>query len=408
MESCVRIADTVFMLIAYATIYDATSTASGFSSYNGVGYHMGKALAGAGLELDYLGPLRERFAFAFYPKQVLVRRFIKKVYNRHREPLACRDYSRQIARKISPARHDLVFSSLSVGSQPVAYLDTKLPIVIWTDSTLASAVGFYPDLVPEKAVWSNLQNGLHNERQAVNRASLLIYSSEWARQEAIRQYQLSPDKVKVVPFGANQEHEPDREQVERLIATRPTDVCRLLFVGMDWYRKGGEVALRAAEHLHRRGVAVELTLVGSSPGNGQALPDYVHPMGLITRRTPEGARKLDELFGRSHFLILASRADASPHVLVEANSYGVPCASSNVGGISSIIRDGANGRLFPAEADSERYAEWIAETFSRADGYRSLARSSFAEYESRLNWRVAGKSVAVLLRELIKPVDASA
>jgi len=392
------------MRLAYATIYDATTTAAGFSSYNGVGYHMAKSLLRAGLDLDYLGPLRETYAPIFLAKQLFIRKFVKRVYNRHRETRACRDYSRQIGAKLlRQGPYDVVFSGLSVGSQPVAYLQTKVPIVIWTDSTLASAVNFYPDFVPQRMVWSNLQAGLENEREAVKRAALLIYSSDWARREAIQQYSLDPDKVKVVPLGANEEHTPPRSMIEQLVTSRPTDVCRLLFVGMDWHRKGGDIALAVAEELHRRGVRVELTLVGSAPTDGRTLPSYVRPMGLITRRTGEGARTLDELFARSHFLILASRADASPHVLVEANSFGVPCASTNVGGIPSIISDDVNGRMFSKDATASQYANWIAFVFSRPEVYRAMAMSSFDEYEARLNWTTSGQSVARLLDELVHP-----
>jgi glycosyltransferase involved in cell wall biosynthesis len=389
------------MRIAFATIYDATTTSSGFSSYNGVGYHMGRALTRAGLDLDFLGPLKEPFAWLFYPKQMVAQRYLHKVYNRHREVLACKSYSRQISRALKGGNHDVLFSALSVGSQPVAYVRTEKPIVIWTDSTLASAVDFYPDMDRKGAIWSNLQSGLKNEREAVKRAALVIYSSEWARREAIQQYSLDPDKVKVVAFGANAEAEPDRQAILKFIEQRPTDTCRLLFVGMDWVRKGGAVALRTAEILHQRGIKVELTLVGSQPSDGAPLPEYVKPMGLITRRTQEGAAKLDELFARSHFLILASKADASPHVLVEANSYGVPCASSDVGGIPSIIHDSRNGRVFPAGSDPVKYADWIAEVFSNPNTYRQLAIDSFDEYRARLNWTTAGVQVAGLLKDLV-------
>jgi glycosyltransferase involved in cell wall biosynthesis len=208
--------------------------------------------------------------------------------------------------------------------------------------------------------------------------------------------------VKVAPLGANADDEPDRQTVEHAISRRPTDVCRLLFVGMDWFRKGGEVALQTAEHLHKNGVKVELTLVGSEPADLSRLPDYVKPMGLITRRTPEGAAKLAELFSRSHFLILASKADAFGQVLVEANSFGVPCCSSDVGGIPSIMRNDINGRMFSANSDGAAYGSWIAEVFADPDRYRAMALSSYNEYRSRLNWSTAGMQVASMLTDLVR------
>lgn len=395
------------MRIAFATIYDATSLRSGFSSYNGVGYHMGRSLAGAGASVDYLGPLREPFFPFTYAKQRLIRKLVGRGYNRHREIFACRSYSRQIERKLAArADCDVLLSGLSVGSQPIAYVETKLPIVIWTDSTLSSAVGFYPDLCPAKTYWPNLMSGLRNEREAYSRAAMAIFSSEWARHDAIRQYALDPARVKVVPFGPNLEP-ASREAVHASIESRqqpsPDRVCRLLFVGMEWHRKGGDIAVEVASIMHRRGIPVELTLVGRPPPSDHQLPRFVQMMGLLTRQTAGAPELLSRLYARSHFLVLPSRADASPHVLIEANAFGVPCATSNVGGIPSIIRDGVNGRIFPGGADPAAYAEWLCTVFSDAAAYTRLAQSCFSEYESRLNWPAAGRAVFSLVDALIHP-----
>src|SRR5438128_250241 len=77
-----------------------------------------------------------------------------------------------------------------------------------------------------------------------------------------------------------------------------------------------------------------------------ALPDYVHNLGFVSKTTQEGRRRLDELFGSSHLLILPSRAEACAMVLAEANAYGLPCAATNVGGIPTAIRDESNGLIF--------------------------------------------------------------
>jgi glycosyltransferase involved in cell wall biosynthesis len=68
-----------------------------------------------------------------------------------------------------------------------------------------------------------------------------------------------------------------------------------------------------------------------------------------------------------------------------------------VGGVPTVVRDGKNGKTFPLEARASAYADYIADLFARPTDYEALALSSFAEYESRLNWAVAGRSVAALL-----------
>ena len=387
--------------IGFATSHDCTNTASGFSAINAVGYYMGKSLQTLQSRVSYFGPLAERFEYYFKAKQVWRSKVSKIGYNRHREPTLVRGYSRQIDRLADEANVDVIVSSVSRGSQPVAFAKTKKPVVIWTDSALASAVDFYPDLRWSVQDRRNLQDGLNNERAALDRCDLLIYSSQWARQDAVAKYKLDPAKIKVVPFGANFECNRTEADVEQLVAARPTDVCRLLFIGADWHRKGGDIALAAAEELHRMGVKVELTLVGGQPPVSGALPPYVRSLGFIHKADPQGAQRMYDLIARSHFFMLPSRADCSPHVLNEACSFGVPCLTSNVGGIPEIIRDGANGKTFAPSASPADYASFACGVMTDYRAYTAMARQTFSEYQTRLNWTTAGQRVVELLRELL-------
>jgi hypothetical protein len=76
------------------------------------------------------------------------------------------------------------------------------------------------------------------EQAALNRCCLAIYSSEWAASTALRHYAVDARKVKVVPFGANVDGLQSPDEVARITSGKSADVCRLLFVGVDWIRKG--------------------------------------------------------------------------------------------------------------------------------------------------------------------------
>ena len=55
---------------------------------------------------------------------------------------------------------------------------------------------------------------------------------------------------------------------------RGTDICRLLFLGVDWHRKGGDIALAVAELLNQKGIRTELDIVGcNTPRIYQPLQD---------------------------------------------------------------------------------------------------------------------------------------
>jgi len=185
------------------------------------------------------------------------------------------------------------------------------------------------------------------------------------------------------------------------LESRPRDKCKLLFLGVDWFRKGGDIALEVTKQLNQAGFSAELTVVGCLPVVDGSLPNCVKVLGFINKSTKDGREQLDRLISESHFLILPSTADCTPIVFCEANSFGVPCISTNVGGIPTVIKDGLNGKLFSLDAEIYDYCKYISDIFSNYSQYQCLALSSFNEYQTRLNWSVAGKTVKRLLSELI-------
>jgi glycosyltransferase involved in cell wall biosynthesis len=79
----------------------------------------------------------------------------------------------------------------------------------------------------------------------------------------------------------------------------------------------------------------------------------------------------------------------------------VPSLATNVGGIPTAVRNDLNGRTFAINADAREYCSYISNLFFNYAQYKDLALSSFNEYESRLNWSVAGRTVKKLFEELI-------
>jgi glycosyltransferase involved in cell wall biosynthesis len=384
------------MRIAYVTPFDARNL-SGRKNWSGLGYYIAQTLKNQSISLDYIGPLEDRLALQVVHKfKSVYYKFWIRNHIKDSEPLILRDYARQISEKLSSIKADIVFSA---SSNSIAYLECDQPIVFWGDATFAGLVNFYPqysNLSQESSEnWHNL------ERLALKKCKLAIYASEWAAQTAIEHYHADPAKVKVVPFGANIDSCKTISEIENLIESRPSNQCKLLFLGVDWYRKGGDVALKVAERLNNLGLATELKVVGCQPIVEGTLPSFVKPLGFISKSSRAGKERINQLIAESHFLILPSMAECYGVVFCEANSLGVPCISRRVGGIPTIIKDNLNGKLFDRNSDSTEYCEYIENVFTNYTQYKTLALSAFNEYESRLNWRVAGQKIKELLMTII-------
>lgn len=374
------------------TTYDAMD----IGTWSGSGYYIAQSLKNQSISLEYIGPLREKYSLLFKGKQYSYNRLLNKRYLRDREPLILKDYAHQVSRRLSGINIDIVFSP---GTIPIAYLECDQPIVFWTDATFAGMINFYPN-------WSNLckdtiKNGNAMERSALNRCRLAIYSSEWAAQTAVDYYKIDRSKVKVVPYGANIECNRSFDDIRKIVNARPSNKCKLLFLGVDWLRKGGDIALEIAKELNESGLETELTIVGCQPTIDEPMPNFIRSLGFISKSKERGLNKIISLLAESHFLILPSRAEAFGIVFCEANSFGVPCLSTNVGGIPTVIKDGLNGKTFSKDANITEYCTYISNLFSNYSQYKNLALSSFNEYQFRLNWSATGQTVKKLLVELI-------
>ena len=78
-------------------------------------------------------------------------------------------------------------------------------------------------------------------------------------------------------------------------------VCRLLFVGTDWGRKGGAIALQVLRRLQGLGVQARMTLVGAAPPEPVDLPG-VEFVGQPHKNLPEHRNRLNSALSGSELL----------------------------------------------------------------------------------------------------------
>jgi glycosyltransferase involved in cell wall biosynthesis len=390
------------MKIAYVNTYDVLNT-SGWTKHNignyGSNFYIYKTLVEQGISIENIGNFSKKYSWLTRGKWSFYRYCNKTDYYRWAEPIVSKDYASQIRQQLSQADVDLILCT--EGSTPIAYLNCPQPIVLWIDTVLAALIDFYPylsNLCPETK-----KNIYLLEKLALDRCKLVIFASEWAAQKAISIYGINPNKIKVIPRGSNLELKPERTIADILysIKSRGSHTYKLIFIGVDWERKGGNIALEVSQELKKMGFDIELKMVGDLPKNMENLPSFVQPLGYINKSTPTGKKQFYDLLADAHFLILPTQADVTPNVLIEANAFGVPCLTTNLAGIPSIIKDDVNGKTFAVDAKITDYTTYIVDYLADYQKYEKLALSSFNEYVTRLNWSIAGQTANQLFRELI-------
>ncbi len=294
---------------------------------------------------------------------------------------------RLLDRRLERVKPDLVIEVAA--SAKVCRLSPKWRLIHVSDSTFAAMAQYYPKVASLNP--KNRQKGNLIESMVLRNAALVFLPSEWARASAVDDYAIEPDKLHAIPFGANltPSNKPGG-------ASRDHSKIRLLFVGLEWQRKGGDIALEAQRILRQRGLDVELHLVGSRPPNARSMPGVFLHGTLRKDKAPERAL-LEQLFGSCSFLILPTRQEAYGIVFAEAAAFGLPVLATRTGGIPSAVRDGVNGKLFDLVDRAEAYADWIEKIWADRRAYNEMRAQARKLYNDQLNWDVWGARVESII-----------
>ena len=190
--------------------------------------------------------------------------------------------------------------------------------------------------------------------------------------------------------------------VEREPSPLPTEP-RALFVGVLERYKNVDGLVAAWRDVARRVPDARLLIVGS--GRERALVEELvreHPDGLAwEERLPQAqiARALDE----STCLVLPSRSEGLPRIVIEAFCRGRPVVGTRVGGIPDIVRDGANGLLVEPGATTA-----LSEALVRVLTEPTLAeRLAAGARESAAEWLQTPEQYAARIYELVTSVAAA-
>ncbi|MEO0769723.1 MAG: glycosyltransferase family 4 protein [Cyanobacteria bacterium J06649_4] len=387
------------MRIAYTTTFDLQDPESWPRRHLGLygaGAKIVETLKTEQAQVFSLGSLTRKKSPITRLKWQFYRKFQQKDFYSWADTTVSRHYARQIQRQLSRCEADILLCPEN--AIPLAKVKPSIPMVLWTDTTLGSLIDFYPYL-------SNLceetrRNLLNMEQRVVDRCALVILNSQWAADQAQELYGVPPQKIKIIPRGSSQTQALSKQAFETALEGRKQGPYRLLFVGVDWERKGGSTAFGIAEAMNARGIETELHVIGCIPPF--EVPNFVVVHGFVDRTTLAGQAKMANLFQSAHFLLYPTRADAMGVVLSEAASFGVPSLASNIGGISSVVKTDITGKTFSLESEPEEYSEFAADHIKNPLKYEALARSTFDHYQNNVSWSAVGEQARKAFATLLK------
>jgi glycosyltransferase involved in cell wall biosynthesis len=194
----------------------------------------------------------------------------------------------------------------------------------------------YPPETLKGAVYARI------ERALMNHTELFLFESMFARDTYQRVIGTPSGLVKCVFNGVTSaEFEPV------VIADDATD---LAYVGEFRHIKGADLLVDAVAQLRAEGRPLTLTLGGDGEETAR-LKAQIERLKLGDAVRFIGHVKARYGFSKGRLLVVPSRGDSMPYVVIEAAAAGVPMIAANVGGIPEIF-DVHTGALFPPGSGS--------------------------------------------------------
>jgi glycosyltransferase involved in cell wall biosynthesis len=222
--------------------------------------------------------------------------------------------------------------------QTQAMFDASLPDIphfIYTDHTHLENRNYpAPEAgTPLSLTWSQMEKG------AYQNARMVFTMSRNISRSLISEYGCSPQRVKCVYAGSNVSAEASGNIDRSRFSAK-----NILFVGVEWERKGGPVLLEAFRLLRREHPEARLTIVGCSP---QISEPGVHIEGRVP--LAEVAR----YYRSASVFCLPTLNEPFGLVFLEAASFGLPVVATRIGAIPEIVMDGKSGYLVEPQNAAE-------------------------------------------------------
>jgi glycosyltransferase involved in cell wall biosynthesis len=228
------------------------------------------------------------------------------------------------------------------------------------------------------------------ERQLTiyERAAGVLAMSEWFARSLVERTGLSAEKVHVVPPGLTSGRKTPPRRAPRPDGEKRT---RLLLVGRDFHRKGGELAV-AALALLRADVDPAITLTVAGPRDWP-LPGGPPPG--VTFLGPLPTEQVARLYDSHDLFVMPSRMEPFGIVFAEALSRGLPCVGRDAYAMPEVITPGVNGALVGGD-DADELAKAIAGVLADDEIYRICAERA-PQTSQWFSWERAGRQVLSIM-----------
>ena len=249
------------------------------------------------------------------------------------------------------------------------------PHFLYTDHThLANLT--YPGqrLTPmASAEWLALERAMYHD------ARLNFTMSAHVSRSLIDQYGCHPARVECVYAGSNvTPGDAANRGLERFARKN------ILFVGIDWERKGGPVLLEAFRQVRRAHPDATLTIVGSAPK--VSLPGC-HVVGRVP------LAQVARIYEAASVFCLPTTVEPFGVVFLEAFAHGLPVIATNIGAIPDFVENGRSGYMVDPN-DAAQLALRLNDLLADPARCAAFGSCGNALVDARYTWSATARRLA--------------
>jgi len=257
-----------------------------------------------------------------------------------------------------------------------------IPHFVYTDHTTKTNL-YYPNINPRLYIRSD-KFIEQCESKVYNDADMIFTFGSSITYSLLNQYNIPREKVETVFAGIN---------ISDNYLENPSKYFskKILFVGVEWERKGGPLLLKAFEKVLVKHPDASLTIVGCSPKN-ITLPNC-QVVGRVT------ADKVADYYNNAAIFCLPTLREPFGIVFVEAMRYKLPVLSSNIGSIPDMVVNNYNGFLI--DNSVEEYTDKICMLLDNPALGKEWGENGFKYGQSKFTWEIAGKKMKETITNFI-------
>jgi glycosyltransferase involved in cell wall biosynthesis len=246
-----------------------------------------------------------------------------------------------------------------------------VPHFVYTDHTHLANL-YYANFNPN-GLFS--QNWIELEKQIYRNAVTTFVRSSNIRQSLIEQYDYSAERVICVYAGSNVSVNGHTRE-EKSYAEQ-----NILFVGLDWKRKGGSELINAFQIILDYHPKATLTIVGANPQVD--IPNCT----VLGKLSPQEVARYYE---KATISCMPTHVVPFGIAFLEAMLAWLPIVGTRVGAVPDFVQDGWNGFLVDP-GDVPGIAEALLKLLKDPDQRREFGERGFMLAKERYSWDIVGK-----------------